>query len=132
MLSAERQEIFDRFSAKAISMGLIRTDTGDNWERLCYQVKQFSHTVIGCSVDRNDQQAGVQIYVMVNLPSTTKYAKLEFQYYSINGFEALDDQVLPELAKHVDATSDTVDQLEAQLKALRKDLTKYTKKTLGV
>lgn len=67
---------------------------------------------------------------MVLLPTTGKYAKYESRSYNIDEFEQLNGADLFALAEHVQAKTAEIDELEAKLSVLRKDLKKHAKKYL--
>lgn len=128
-LNDKQQSVFNRVAAKAESMGLIRADQGWYWAH-SYRLGDNDKLTLGCNCDPNIVNSPVHIIVMILLPSTGKYAKYETKTYSIEEFEKLNASNLIELSNYVQAKNAEVEELEAKLNFLRKDLTKYAKKAL--
>lgn len=129
-LAPEQEQVFNRVAAKAKSIGLIRAGEPTWYWSHSYQVPDAEKLIIGCSCDPNVANSPVSIMVMVPLPNTGKYAKYESRSYSIEQFENLNGPDLVALAMHVQAQTTEIEELEAKLKGLRKDLEKHAKKAL--
>ena len=128
-LNPKQQQTFNRVDAKAKSMGFI-----------CGQMSHFSvssyhlpghHKVyITCQCDSNTKNSRVLISISCILPTTGKYAKDEYQTYSIAEFEKLDASTLIEFSNHVQAKYEEIEMLEEKLKIIRKDLKNYIRENI--